>query len=91
MITSITTLPNGQVTTTLIPTLITPRPSQVYVPTTALVEETGLSGSNSPKDRNLGVVIGAVIGGFIGLCLVILALWYVRYVAVSSSPSVPQG
>jgi len=80
MITSVTTLPNGQVTTTLIPTLVTPRPSQVYVPTTALVEETGLSGPGSPKGRNLGVVVGAVIGGFIGLCLIILVLWYVRYV-----------
>jgi len=78
MVTSTITLPNGQVITTLIPTLVTPRPSQVYVPTTALVEETGTSGSDSPKNRNLGVVIGAVIGGFIGLCLVVLALWYVR-------------
>jgi len=81
MITSVTTLPNGQVTTTLIPTLVTPRPSQVYVPTTALVEETGMSGSGSPKGAKLGVVVGAVIGGFIGLCLIILALWYVRCVA----------
>ena len=80
MINSVITLPNGQVTTTLIPTLVTPRPSQVYVPTTALVEETGISGSGSSKRRNLGVVVGAVIGGFIGICLIILALWYVRYV-----------
>jgi hypothetical protein len=47
-----------------------------------LVEETGVSMSSSPKGRNLGVIIGAVIGGFIGLCLMILALWYVRYVAM---------
>ena len=80
---SVITLPNGQVTTTLILTTITPKQSQVYVPTTALVEQTGNSKSGAPSGGHLGVIIGVVIGGFIGLCLMILAFWYVRYATVS--------
>ena len=80
---SIVTLPNGQVSTTSVLTVVTPKPSQVYVPTTTLVEATGNSIPGSQKCRNLGVIVGAVIGGFIGLCLMILAWWYVRYVTTS--------
>jgi len=60
----------------------TPKPSQVYVPTTVMVEATGNSSPGSQKCGNVGVIVGAVIGGFIGLCLVILAWWYVRYVTM---------
>lgn len=80
MIPSLITLPNGQVTTTSILTVITPKPSQVFVPTTSLVEATGSSSPGSENGGNLGVIIGVVIGGFIGLCSMILAWWYVRYV-----------
>lgn len=79
VIPSTITLPNGQVTTTSILTVITPKPSQVLVPTTTLVEATGGSSPGSEDRGNLGVIIGVVIGGFIGLCLMILAWWYVRY------------
>lgn len=78
VIPSLMTLPNGQVTTTSILTVVTPKPSQVFVPTTTLVEATGDSDPGSASYGNLGVIIGAVIGGFVGLCLVILAWWYVR-------------
>lgn len=80
---SIMTLPNGQITTTSVLTVVTPKPSQVYVPTTALVEETGSSNPSSQNYRNVGAIVGAVIGGFIGLCLMILAWWYVRLVKKS--------
>lgn len=82
VIPSIMTLPNGQVTTTSVLRVVTPKPSQVYVPTTALVEETGNSSPGSQKCGNLGVIVGVVIGGFVGLCLMILAWWYVRYVTM---------
>lgn len=89
VIPSVITLPNGQVTTTSILTVITPKPSQVFVPTTALVEATGISDPGSGSVGNLGVIVGAVIGGFIGLCLMILAWWYVRYATIRCPPLPP--
>ena len=81
VIPSVVTLANGQVTTTSILTTITPTPSQVLVPTTALVEATGTSSPGPDSSGNVGMIVGAVIGGFIGLCLMILAWWYVRCVS----------
>lgn len=91
MIPSVITLPNGQLTTTSILTIITPKPSQVFVPTTALVEATGGSNPSSENSGSMGVIIGVVIGGFIGLCLMILAWWYVRYVTLRSPLPPVQG
>ncbi|OAX41562.1 hypothetical protein K503DRAFT_854571 [Rhizopogon vinicolor AM-OR11-026] len=69
-----TTLSNGDVVATTIITTSTLPPSSVYVP--SIIANPTATGSQSGSGTNVAPIVGGVIGGFVGLILIVTALWY---------------
>ncbi|KAG2146224.1 hypothetical protein DEU56DRAFT_909904 [Suillus clintonianus] len=72
---SSTTLSNGDVVATVITTTSTLPPSSVYVPS-VISNPTATSSNQSSSGTNVAPIIGGVVGGFVGLIVIVSALWY---------------
>jgi hypothetical protein len=77
VMTSYTTLANGQVSVMLHTSVYSPSPTSVYVLTTSLVTEFPSDGTRDPS--KLGAIVGGIFGGAAGLLLIVALLLFIRF------------
>ncbi|KAG1827524.1 uncharacterized protein BJ212DRAFT_1474673 [Suillus subaureus] len=73
---SSTTLSNGDVVATLVTTTSTLPASSVYVPSVIASPTVTGTKSGSGSGTDVAPIVGGVLGGFVGLIVVVSALWY---------------
>ena len=83
---SSSTLADGSVTVLVLTSTSTLPPSAVFVSTS--VPDTNQSSTSTPNhSTNLGAIIGGVVGGLFGLIGIIVLIWFILYVILSSVTS----
>ncbi|KAG1858064.1 hypothetical protein DFJ58DRAFT_744972 [Suillus subalutaceus] len=73
---SSTTLSNGDVVATVVTTTSTLPASSVYVPSVISSPTATSTKSASGSGTDVAPIVGGVIGGFVGLVVIVSALWY---------------